>query len=66
MFNNRSWIDLLVLFFQTYYLEIIPIIFIICCIGIIFGVVNDKRWLAICAIFPIVIFLCCLVAVNLS
>ncbi|MEQ4923419.1 hypothetical protein [Proteus hauseri] len=62
MYNDESWIGFLMHYFHDHYSEVIPIIFIVCCIGIIFGVVREMRWLSVFFTFPLLIFIFCLIA----
>ncbi|MEX5895327.1 hypothetical protein AB6H17_00915 [Proteus vulgaris] len=66
MQNNHSWINLLMHYFSNHYSEMMPIIFFVCIVGIIFGVVREMRWLSVFFTVPLIIIVFCLISSNLG
>ncbi|EEG85476.1 hypothetical protein PROPEN_02283 [Proteus penneri ATCC 35198] len=47
MQNDHPWINLLMHYCHDHYSEMMPVIFFICIVGIIFGVIREMRWLSV-------------------
>lgn len=66
MQNDHSWINLLMYYCHDHYSEMMPVIFFVCIIGIIFGVVREMRWLSVFFTVPLIIIVFCLISSNLE
>ncbi|CRL62260.1 Uncharacterised protein [Proteus vulgaris] len=53
-------------YFHDHYSEMMPIIFLVCIVGIIFGVVREMRWLSVFFTVPLIIIVFCLISSNLG
>ncbi len=66
MQNDYPWINLLMHYFHEHYSEMMPVIFFVCIVGIIFGVVREMRWLSVFFTLPLIIIVFCLISSNLG